>query len=355
MAVGFQMTNFGMIFLLSALGFIISLIATPKVGNYMRSIGKVGNDVFKKDRPEVAESGGMGFMVTFLFLMFISLFLVDNVVVRNKILISLVILVIVTIIGIIDDFRGLSAKMKPLLLVLAALPVFFLRNIQGVPVATPNPVLPFVGPANITIVYWGLAIFVIAVPANASNMLDVMNGVMSGSGLLILATAFLATFLLPLGSVFSADSIYYVRLTSLLLFGSLLGFWWYNRYPASIFAGDTGSLGVGATIGLIAIYGQIEFVMVVALLVHIMNSFSIISSVGGLRERREMRERPVKVEDGIIYASRHPSAPITMVRLLAARAPTTEDKIIKHLLTLVAFCCLLALISAFLIRVEVLA
>lgn len=349
------MINYLLIFGLSLLGLISSLILTPIVGRYMVSIGKVGTDIFKKERPEIPESGGVAFMLIFLVLLIVSILVIPNVAVKNKLIVSFLILIIVTGIGLVDDFKGLSAKMKPLLLVLAALPVFFFRTINDIPVASPNPVLPFVGQAQLTIVYWGLAIFVIAIPSNASNMLDVMNGVMSGSGLLILATAFLSTFIIPLdGKIFTEDSIYYTRLVTMIMIGTLLGFWWFNRFPAKIFAGDTGSLGVGATIGLVAVYGQIEFILVVALLVHIMNSFSIISSVGGLRERREMRERPVRVEDGIIHASKHPSAPITMVRLLAARGPTTEKVVVKQLLLLVGYSCILALISAYLIRLEVL-
>jgi len=258
----------------------------------------------------------------------------------------------ISIVGLVDDFRGMSAKIKPLLLVIAALPVFFFREIDGVAVATPRPVLPFVGPAQLTIVYWGLAIFVIAVPANASNMLDVMNGVMSGSGILILLTAFVSSFILPVNGIFTPDTIYYIRFVSLTMIGVLSAFWCFNRYPATVFAGDTGSLGVGATIGLVAIYGQLEFIMVVALLVHIMNSFSIISSVGGLRERKEMSERPVSVNEGIITASRHPAAPITLVRLLVAREPTTEKKVIRQIMELVFYSCLLALLSAYLRRLE---
>ena len=45
--------------------------------------------------------------------------------------------------------------------------------------------LPFVGETSLKVVYWGLAIFVVAIPSNASNMLDVMNGVMSASGIII--------------------------------------------------------------------------------------------------------------------------------------------------------------------------
>jgi UDP-N-acetylglucosamine--dolichyl-phosphate N-acetylglucosaminephosphotransferase len=337
------------IIVMSLVGLVASLIVTPYVGKFMRTRGKVGRDVHKIDRPEVPESGGIGYMIIYLILLIIGIFLAPNQGAENRFYLTLVVLSIVTIIGIIDDFQGLSAILKPGLLVIAAIPVFLFREIDGVEVAVPKPMLPFVGETNLTIVYWGLAIFVVAIPANASNMLDVMNGVMSFSGILIGLTAFIATYIIPL----SEDSVFFARYAALSLVGVLLGFWWFNRYPASIFAGDTGSLGTGAAIGLIAIYGQLEFVLVVALLVHIMNSFSIISSVRGLRERKEMKHRPVTVEDGVIHASKDPRAPITMVRLIVARQAATEDQIVKQILLLVAYCCVLALISAFLIRLVV--
>lgn len=338
------------IIIMSLVGLVASLIITPYIGKYMRMRGKVGRDVHKIDHPEVPESGGIGYMMIYLLLLIIGIFLAPSQGAENRLILSLVVLSIVTIIGLVDDFRGLSAILKPGLLVIAAIPVFLFRQIDGVEVAVPKPVLPFVGETNLTIVYWGLAIFVVAIPANASNMLDVMNGVMSFSGVLIAITAFIATFIIPLPD----DATFFARYASLSLVGVLLGFWWFNRYPASIFAGDTGSLGTGAAIGLIAIYGQLEFVLVVALLVHIMNSFSIISSVRGLRERRDMKHRPVYVEDGVIHASKDPRAPITMVRLIVARQATTEDEIVKQILLLVAYCCVLALISAILIRVVLL-
>jgi len=341
--------------LIAFFGMIASFLITPLIINYMRSIGKVGIDVHKKERPEIAESGGIGFMFIFIVIIGIGIIIAPSTAVRGKLILSLVILTVVTLIGLYDDFRGLSAKMKPLLLLIAAFPVYVFRQFNGVDIAVPRPVLPFVGAAQLTIVYWALAIFVISIPANASNMMDTMNGLMSGSSIIILLTAFLASFIMPInGSVFTEGSMYFIRFMSLAMIAVLIGFWWYNRYPATVFAGDTGSLGVGATIGLIAIYGQIEFVMVVALLVHIMNSFSIISSLGGLQERHEMKERPVRVEDGVIYPSKKEEAPITLIRLLVAREPTTEDQVIRQILGLVIYSCLLALLSAYIIRLEVL-
>ncbi|OLS23305.1 MAG: putative undecaprenyl-phosphate N-acetylglucosaminyl 1-phosphate transferase [Candidatus Heimdallarchaeota archaeon LC_2] len=337
-----------LISIFAILGFIATYLLTPKFGNFMMSKGKFGKDVHKKDLPEIPEAGGISFMLVYLVLLFIGIYIAPTQLARYRMTIILFILFLVTLLGLYDDFYRLSALAKPGILVILSLPIVLFNEYNGIQIANPSPALPFVGYTRLDIVYWGLAIFVVAIPSNASNMLDVMNGVMAGSGILISLTAFIVTYIIPL----SESAIFVARYTSLTLAAVLFGFWIFNKYPARIFAGDTGSLGAGAAIGLIAIYGEIEFVLIVALLVHIMNSFSILSSLKGLKDRHNIRERPVWVEDGVVYASKNPKAPITLVRLIVARSPLPENLIIKEIMKLVIFSCVLAIITAYLIRVE---
>ncbi len=337
------------IFTAAILGFIATYFLTPKFANYMMSKGKFGKDVHKKDLPEIPEAGGISFMIVYLAIIAIGIYVAPNQISRYRLSIILFILILVTLLGLYDDFYRLSALAKPGLLVVLALPIVLFNEYNGIQIASPNPALPFVGYTRLDLVYWGLALFVVAIPSNASNMLDVMNGVMAGSGILISLTAFIASYIIPL----SDTTTFVARYTSLTLAAVLFGFWIFNRYPAKVFAGDTGSLGAGAAIGLIAIYGEMEFVLIVALLVHIMNSFSILSSLKGVKDRHSIRERPVWVEDGVVYASKHPKAPITLVRLIVARSPLPENLVIKEIMKLVTFSCILALITAYLIRVEI--
>ncbi|MCE7735654.1 MAG: hypothetical protein GPJ54_12295, partial [Candidatus Heimdallarchaeota archaeon] len=58
--------------------------------------------------------------------------------------------------------------------------------------------------------------------------------------------------------------------------------------------------------------------------------------------------------DGIIYPSTDKNAPITMVRLLVARKPLNEKEIVNRIYVLVIFVSILAIITAFLMRVDVL-
>lgn len=308
----------------------------------MENIGKIGIDIHKPEKPEVPESVGLSIAVSIILSLGLGfIFIEDNQTLQTRLLIMIFILLIVTIVGIYDDFKTLSAILKPGILLLASIPILIFR------VADPYPALPFVGEVRITILYWFVAILVVTVTANASNMIDVLNGTMSGSFILVGITGFLSSYIIPL----SDESLFIARYGSVVLIGALIGFWWFNRYPAKVFAGDTGSLVTGAYLGLIAIYGELEFVLIVAILAHIMNSFSILSSVGGLIERREMKFRPVRVEDGLIYPSSEPKAPITLVRLIVARYPKTEAQVVRSIYGIVTFCCILALLSAVMIGV----
>ena len=322
------------------LSLLVSYFLTPLIAKFMRSRGKIGKDIHKVDTPEIPESVGLAVAISILALLIIGLFFGLNQVIINRLLIMIVIMLAVTVVGIVDDFRPLSGILKPGIIMIISIPIAIFQ------VADPYPAIPIVGEVRITIVYWAIAILVVAVTSNASNMIDVLNGSMSGSFLLIAATGFIATFIVPL----NPDSVFIARYGSLVLFGSLFGFWIFNRYPAKVFAGDTGSLATGAMIGLIAIYGELEFVLIVAMLPLILNSFSIIGSIGGLKERREMRARPVTVKDGIIYPSEDMKGPITLVRLIVADGEKNEKEIVNQILKVVGYSCILALISALMIR-----
>lgn len=82
---------------------------------------------------------------------------------------------------------------------------------------------------------------------NAFNLLDVMDGLAAGVGLIVAA-------FLCLVAVLNGDSTIAFMLAALA--GSLLGFLRYNRHPATIYMGDTGALFLGFILGALAMIGQ---------------------------------------------------------------------------------------------------
>ena len=61
--------------------------------------------------------------------------------------------------------------------------------------------------------------------------------------------------------------------------GSGLGFLWYNAPPAQIFMGDTGSLSLGGTLGVVAVAAKHEFVLAIVGFVFVMELLSVVAQV----------------------------------------------------------------------------
>lgn len=298
----------------------------------MSNQGIVGIDVHKLHHPKIPEMCGLSLWPALLIpLIFLSIFDQANL---HLYLAFLSAIIIAGIIGLRDDLKPFNPKVKPALTAIAGLPILLLAAY------TPNPYLPFIGVTRLTLVYPVFVLIGLAVTSNAVNMMDVFNGVMPGTCSIIAFTAFI--ILLLHGKVSMAA-------LPLILLGGLLALYSFNRFPAKVFSGDSGSLFVGAAIGSIAIIGRIEMIMVVALMPHIMNAYYGLSSIGRLYERREVTDRPTMIlSDGKIDATSFKHAPITLTRLILAQGPLKEKTIVKYMIILTVASCLLAFFTIYL-------
>jgi phospho-N-acetylmuramoyl-pentapeptide-transferase len=95
---------------------------------------------------------------------------------------------------------------------------------------------------------------VIAGASNAVNLTDGLDGLAAGS----CAIVFLAFTAITITS--GQESL---AILSACLVGASVGFLWFNAFPASIFMGDTGSLGLGGAIGALAVMTQTELLLVI--------------------------------------------------------------------------------------------
>ena len=69
------------------------------------------------------------------------------------------------------------------------------------------------------------------------------------------------------------------------IFGSSLGFLWFNTYPASVFMGDVGSLPVGAALGTVAVVSKHELLLILVGGVFVMEAVSVIFQVLSFKSR----------------------------------------------------------------------
>ncbi len=104
------------------------------------------------------------------------------------------------------------------------------------------------------VLYVLLIFLVIAGASNGVNLTDGLDGLAAGSCAIVLL-AYMAI------SVTSGQSG--LALLSACLVGASVGFLWFNAFPASIFMGDTGSLGLGGAIGALAVMTQTEVLLII--------------------------------------------------------------------------------------------
>lgn len=136
------------------------------------------------------------------------------------------------------------------------------------------------------IVFLLAVIFIITAVSNGANLTDGIDGLAAGSSMIIMAA--LALFAFVSGNIILADYLNIVfipRSEEVVVFsaafiGALIGFLWYNTYPAQIFMGDTGSLTIGGLIAVIAIIVRKELMLPVLCGIFFAESLSVMLQVG---------------------------------------------------------------------------
>ncbi len=127
-----------------------------------------------------------------------------------------------------------------------------------------------------------LTIFVVAAVSNGANLNDGMDGMCAGNSAIIAITLLILAY--TSGSVVWAeyfDVMYIPGSEELVVFlasfvGALVGYLWFNGFPAQVFMGDTGSLTVGGIIGVCAMIIHKELMIPVLCGVFLMESVSVI-------------------------------------------------------------------------------
>ena len=144
---------------------------------------------------------------------------------------------------------------------------------------------PFKGKAGdffSKLLYILVIIFIITACSNGANLTDGMDGLATGVSAIVGAA--LGVLAYVSGNVVYADyfNIMYIgnsgdiAVFMMTLIGALLGFLWYNAYPAQIFMGDTGSLTLGGIIGVCAVLIRKELLLPILCGIFLVESLSVI-------------------------------------------------------------------------------
>jgi phospho-N-acetylmuramoyl-pentapeptide-transferase len=166
--------------------------------------------------------------------------------------------------GFLDDWTkiskkrslGLSARWKLAIQALIALALWYVAT-RGVGLNDELVTRLFHAEVNLGFFYPVLIFFVLAGASNGVNLTDGLDGLAAGCCAIVL----LAYTAMTLSS--GDPDIQRLSLLCACLVGASVGFLWFNSFPAAIFMGDTGSLGLGGAIAAMAVMTQTEVLLVI--------------------------------------------------------------------------------------------
>ena len=216
-------------------------------------------------------TGGVFIISAILLASLVALFMAQCVTTRA--LIVLITLIFYTLTGFEDDYKkikakqnlGLSARMKLLFqIAVAMLPAYYIISMHQTQISFLN--FSF----DLGWFYPILAVFMMVGSSNATNLTDGLDGLCSSSCVF----AFLACCII----CFLNNNID-LAIISVAAAASCLGFLYFNKKPAKIFMGDTGSLALGGLLATISIMGKFELWLIPIGIIFILETLSVMIQV----------------------------------------------------------------------------
>lgn len=143
------------------------------------------------------------------------------------------------------------------------------------------------------IIFIPFVVFIVAAVSNGANLTDGIDGLAAGTSAIIVLT--LGIFTWVSGNIIFSEYLnimYIPRVEEMTIFiaafvGSLIGFLWYNTYPAQVFMGDTGSLAIGGVIAVIAIAVRKEWLIPILCGIFLVENLSVILQVSYFKFTRK--------------------------------------------------------------------
>ena len=143
------------------------------------------------------------------------------------------------------------------------------------------------------IVFVLVVIFIITAVSNGANLTDGIDGLAAGTSAIIVLT--LGVFAWVSGNIIFSDYLnimYIPRVEEITIYiaafvGALIGFLWYNTFPAQVFMGDTGSLTIGGIIAVIAIAVRKEWLIPVLCGIFLAENLSVVLQVSYFKYTRK--------------------------------------------------------------------
>ncbi|ETP68672.1 phospho-N-acetylmuramoyl-pentapeptide-transferase [Planococcus glaciei] len=280
--------GFGAAFLLTVIlmPLFIPLLRRMKFGQSIREEGPESH-MKKTGTPTM---GGLVYLIAIIVTVLLVALFTEGL--TADILILLLVLFGFGLIGFLDDFikvvlkrnLGLTSLQKLIAQIVIAVISFLLLN--GTEFDT-SVSIPFTDAAiELSVVYVLFIIFWLVGFSNAVNLTDGLDGLVAGTA----SIAFAAFGVLAIHQDENA-----IALFTFSVAGALLGFLVFNKYPAKVFMGDTGSLALGGALAMVSILLKQELLLLLIGLVFVIETLSVILQVGSfkLRKKRIFKMSPI--------------------------------------------------------------
>lgn len=284
----FSLIGFGVTSLLcfTLYPFVIPKLHKLKFGQTIHELGPKSHQA-KQGTPTI---GGIVFVLVGLCVMSVIQFTEYN---DSSLSAIIIVYLGMMIIGLIDDLlivvkknnAGLSAYSKVFLQIFVVLlAVFFYPDLIKLESYT---TLIFMGiSVNLGYLYMAFILFMIVAYSNAVNLTDGLDGLSSMS--VIIALIFMSFI-----AIFEHKPM--VLISNMIVIGSLLSFYIFNKKPAKIFMGDTGSLALGGYYAIVAVLLKVEMLSIIIGFLFVLETLSVIAQVGyyKMTKKRIFRMAPL--------------------------------------------------------------
>ncbi len=166
--------------------------------------------------------------------------------------------------------------------------------------------------------------------ANFTNMLAGFNGLEIGTGAIAsLGVAFLAFLNQSLAGFVLSSS----------MFGALLAFFYYNRYPARVFPGDVGTLIIGAALFSSIVFGRFYLTGAIVFIPYVLDASLKYFSVGVMTRQSQT---PTVLRDGKLFIPE--GSNMSLARFFLKRKALTESDVVKKVWLVETLFCLFAIL-----------
>lgn len=194
------------------------------------------------------------------------------------------------------------------------------------------------------LVFIPIVIFIVTAVSNGANITDGIDGLAAGTSAVILLTlAFLAYLS---GNIIFADYLNIMFLPdmgeatifAIAMVGAVIGFFWYNTYPAQVFMGDTGSLMIGGVIAVLAVILRKELLIPVLCGIFVLENLSVVLQVSVFKYRKR--------KYGLEYAQNNRFLKMSPLHHHYQKSGYHESKIVNRMIiigVILAIVCLITL------------